>query len=78
VLYYIKEVVGLTATQAGFAMLSGQVADGITTPIVGLLSDRCKTRIGSRAPWYIAGTIIVLPSFLGIFIYPPLIHGSPE
>jgi len=59
-------------------MLSGQVADGITTPIVGLFSDRCSTRIGSRAPWYIAGTIIVLPSFLGIFIYPPLEHGSPE
>jgi Na+/melibiose symporter-like transporter len=59
-------------------MLSGQIADGITTPIVGFASDKCKTRIGSRAPWYIAGTIIVLPSFLGIFIYPPFEKNSPE
>jgi glycoside/pentoside/hexuronide:cation symporter, GPH family len=41
-----------------------------------LLSDKFKTRIGSRAPWYIVGTIIVLPTFLGIFIYPPFEHGS--
>jgi Na+/melibiose symporter-like transporter len=78
VLYYIKEVVGLSATNAGFAMLSGQIADGLTTPIVGLLSDKCKTKIGSRAPWYLAGTIIVLPSFFGIFIYPPFTPNSTE
>ena len=58
-------------------MLSGQIADGVTTPIVGLASDRFKTRIGSRAPWYILGTIIVLPSFFGIFAYPEFFdHGS--
>ncbi len=78
VLYYIQEVVKLSSRNAGFAMLSGQIADGITTPIVGFASDKCKTRIGSRAPWYILGTIIVLPSFLGIFIYPPFTSNSPE
>ncbi len=71
VLYYIQEVVKLSPKNSGLAMLSGQLADGFTTPIVGLASDNFKTRIGSRAPWYILGTIIVLPSFLGIFIYPP-------
>ncbi len=57
-------------------MLSGQIADGITTPIVGFLSDKCKTKLGSRAPWYISGTFIVIPSFFGIFLYPPFEHGS--
>ena len=76
VLYYLQEVVHLGQTNSGFAMLSGQIADGVTTPIVGLLSDRFKTRIGSRAPWYIMGTIIVLPTFLGIFIGPDFIPGS--
>ncbi len=51
-------------------MLSGQIADGIMTPIVGLSSDKCTTKIGSRAPWYFVGTLLVLPCFLGIFIYP--------
>jgi len=62
---------------AGFAMLSGQVADGFMTPIVGFGSDKCKTRIGARAPWYLAGTILVIPSFMGIFMYPGL-EGSAQ
>jgi solute carrier family 45 protein 1/2/4 len=60
----------MTGGEAGLVMLAGQIADGITTPIVGLLSDRCKTPIGSRAPFYILGTFIVIPCFLGIFISP--------
>ena len=40
------------------------------TPLVGALSDKIKTRIGSRAPWYIFGTIIVLPCFFGLFLHP--------
>ena len=70
VLYYVQDVVKLSPMIAGLVMLSGQIADGIATPLVGLASDSCKTRIGSRAPWYISGTILVVPAFLGIFIYP--------
>lgn len=51
-------------------MLSGQIADGITTPIVGFYSDKTESRFGKRTPWYIFGTILVLPTFLGIFIHP--------
>ena len=40
------------------------------TPLVGALSDKFKTRIGSRTPWYIFGTLIVLPSFFALFLYP--------
>jgi Na+/melibiose symporter-like transporter len=40
VLYYIQDVVGLDPVFAGFAMLSGQIADGVTTPLVGLGSDK--------------------------------------
>ena len=77
VLYYIKYVVNLNQFYAGYAMLSGQVADGITTPLVGFASDKIQTRIGSRQPWYLIGTLIVMPSFLCIFIYPDFETNSP-
>ena len=77
VLYYLQEVVKLGQDYSGLAMLSGQIADGITTPIVGMLSDKIKTRIGYRAPWYILGTLIVLPSFLGIFIGSVIFDFTP-
>ena len=44
------------------------------TPVVGILSDMFDTPCGKRTPWYIFGTIFVIPTFLGIFIYPPGIN----
>jgi Na+/melibiose symporter-like transporter len=76
VLYYVKEVIRLSPSDAGFVMLSGQIADALTTPLVGLLSDKWNTRIGKRAPWYIMGTILVIPTFLGIFIDPGFEPGA--
>lgn len=68
--YYLKYVIKLEGGTTGLVMLAGQVADGITTPLVGLGSDKCKTPIGSRAPWYIVGSIIVLPCFFMILFSP--------
>ena len=39
------------------------------TPVTGVLSDKFNTRWGKRYPWYVVGTIIVFPCFLGIFGY---------
>ena len=77
-LWYLKDVVELDATLAGYCLLSGQIADGITTPIVGLLSDKFNTRIGKRMPWFIFGTIFVIPTFLGIFAYPAFANERNE
>lgn len=66
-LYYIKEVQDLTQAQTGLVILSGQIADGIATTIVGIFSDKTNTRCGRRMPWYIFGTIVVYPCFFGIF-----------
>jgi len=48
------------------------------TPIVGLASDNITTKCGKRMPWYIFGTIFVLPTFLGIFIDPEFINKKDE
>ena len=68
--YYLKYVIKMRGSQAGIVFLAGQIADGCTTPIVGILSDKFKTPIGSRAPWYILGTLIVIPCFFCIFLSP--------
>jgi MFS family permease len=68
--YYLKYVIKMDGTQVGLIMLAGQIADGCTTPIVGVLSDKIKSPIGSRAPWYIIGTLITLPCFFCIFLSP--------
>ena len=75
--WYLNKIVKLDKNTTGYCMLSGQVADGITTPIVGFLSDKIKTPCGKRYPWFVIGTIIVIPCFMGIFTYPPFINDLP-
>lgn len=55
-------------------LLSGQITDGIMTPIVGVLSDKYTTRWGKRMPWYYFGFCMVIPCFLGIFSYPEFVN----
>lgn len=67
--YYLKDVVGLDPSLTGFCALSGQIADGVTTPLVGVFSDNCRTGIGKRMPWYLFGFIFVIPTFFSIFFH---------
>lgn len=48
-------------------MLSGQIADGLMTPLVGVCSDKTNTSCGKRTPWYLFGTALVAPSFFGLY-----------
>jgi Na+/melibiose symporter-like transporter len=72
--YYLKDVVGLDPSLTGFCALSGQIADGITTPLVGIASDSCQTGCGRRMPWYYFGFLFVIPTFAGIFTYPEFVN----
>ena len=66
--YYLVYVVCLSENVAGLALLSGQITDGITTPIVGVASDKIACKIGQRNAWYYFGTLLVIPAFLCIFL----------
>lgn len=66
-LFYVTNIINVPKNIAGFVVLSGQIADGIMTPIVGVYSDKTNTACGKRTPWFVFGTILVLPCFFGIF-----------
>lgn len=73
--YYLKEVVGLDNDVMGYVMLCGQFADGLATVSVGYLSDRyVSKKYGKRMPWFYFGSILVMPTFIGIFSYPNFIN----
>ena len=66
--YYLLYVVKLDSNISGLCLLSGQIADGITTPLVGYFSDLLNPRCGKRNTWYYMGSILVAPAFLCIFV----------
>jgi len=69
--YYFLYVVKLPPNIAAAGLLSGQVTDGITTPIVGVLSDKYNCPGGKRNTWFFMGSILVFPAFFGIFVETP-------
>ena len=68
-LVYMQSVVGLSPVAAGSLLLVGQIADALSTPVVGIESDRTRsTRYGRRKLWHLLGVTCVSLSFPFIFI----------
>ena len=65
--YYLLNVVNLNPNVSGLCLLSGQIADGITTPLVGYFSDKIEFKLGKRNMWYYMGSLLVAPSYLCIW-----------
>jgi Na+/melibiose symporter-like transporter len=61
----------VTLVQIGGAFLVARVADALIDPMVGILSDRTRTRLGPRLPWMIAGALLAAPSAYFLFLPPP-------
>lgn len=56
-MYFFTQVAGLPPGLAGSILMIGKISDAINDPIVGVLTDRTKTRFGRRLPWILAGAI---------------------
>ncbi|UBF26595.1 MFS transporter [Kovacikia minuta CCNUW1] len=56
-LIFFTNVAGLSPALAGSVLLIGKVWDAINDPIVGVLSDRTKSRWGRRHSWMIFGAV---------------------
>jgi Na+/melibiose symporter-like transporter len=71
-LLYLQQVQGLSGTQAGAVLFSGQLADALATPLVGLGSDATRSGLpafglGKRKIWNAGGVLLVAISFTFIF-----------
>jgi Na+/melibiose symporter-like transporter len=53
-------VSGIDMAVIGTILVASRLLDGITDPLVGMLSDRTRTRIGRRKPWIIAGALLCM------------------
>ncbi len=49
-LFYYTQVLGLSGTLVGLAILLAMLVDAVTDPLVGMLSDHLSTRLGRRHP----------------------------
>ena len=70
-LKYYTDYTGLDAKWAGLALLIGKSFDAVSDPIMGYISDRTRSSWGRRRPWFLAGSIPLALSFIGMFSANP-------
>jgi glycoside/pentoside/hexuronide:cation symporter, GPH family len=67
--YFLVNIVGLQPLLAGLVFVLGRVFDAITDPIMGVLSDRLKPKIG-RKPFIVWGALPLGISFALLWLVP--------
>ncbi len=76
-LFYLTSVCGLSGTAAGTALLIGLLLDAAVDPLIGLVSDNLRTRLGRRLPLMIAGAVPLAVCFALLFSIPASFRGMP-
>jgi Na+/melibiose symporter-like transporter len=66
---------GMSLATIGFIFLLGRLWDVASDPIVGILSDRTRTRFGRRKPWIAAGGLLFGLGSALLFFPPPALVG---
>lgn len=56
-LKYSTDVLLVAPAAAGTILLAGRFWDAVTDPLVGHWSDRTRTRLGRRRPWFLASAV---------------------
>lgn len=71
-LFFFTDVARLDPAVAGVILLLTKIWDAVNDPIVGMLSDRIKTRWGRRRPWFLFGAVPFGLTFFLLFIVPQI------
>ena len=71
-LFFLTDVARLRPDLAGLAILIGGIWDAINDPLVGLLSDRTRTRWGRRRPFLLFGAFPYGATFVLMWLVPPI------
>ena len=69
-LIFLTDVAGMRPVIAGSVLAVGKIWDAANDPLVGMLSDRTKTRWGRRYPWIFLTAIPFGLSYFFIWIVP--------
>ena len=64
---YLISAVGIAPAVAGSLVFVSKIYDGITDPVMGIISDRTNSRWGRRRPYLLLGGVLAALSVIGLF-----------
>ncbi|MDZ5648260.1 MFS transporter [Nitrospirillum sp. BR 11828] len=69
---FMSTVLGKNTELAGYLLMASKLYDAIADLVIGMLSDRTRSRWGRRRPFLLAGGFVSAASFLMIFCAPDM------
>ncbi|MEO5938391.1 MAG: MFS transporter [Sphingomonas sp.] len=69
-LIYYNQVLGLNSFKVGLVIMGALVLDAFIDPMVGILSDRTRSRWGRRHPWMYASALPIAIGWLALWNPP--------
>ncbi len=67
-LFFLINIVGLSPRYAGYVILISEVWDAISDPLMGIICDNTRTKMGRRRPYILAGGILLIVAFALVFL----------
>ncbi|MFT7289227.1 MAG: GPH family glycoside/pentoside/hexuronide:cation symporter, partial [Halieaceae bacterium] len=74
ILFYYSQVLGLSGTLTGAAILVSMIVDALTDPVIGSWSDNIRSRFGRRHLFMFASILPIGLSFWLLFTPPPALE----
>lgn len=75
-LYFYTDVLGLAASTAGLIIMTALIWEGATDPVIGILTNRTRSRWGRYRPYLLWGAVPLGLSVVAMFVPTGLQGGS--
>lgn len=66
-LFYLTDIVGLPPGLAGTTIVVSKIWDAINHPLMGVITDRTRSRWGRRRPWIFVGSLLLPPAMAALW-----------
>ena len=76
IVIYYNQAIGLSNSLIGTAIMLATIGDAISDPMVGMISDRWRSRLGRSHPFLFAAPIPLAVSLYAIFSPPDFLTGG--
>lgn len=67
-LFFLIEIIGLSPRLAGLVVLISEIWDAISDPLMGVICDNTRTKMGRRRPYILAGGFLLIVAFALVFL----------